>query len=378
MNQDVLFESIRRRIAAAPENSFPFDFERSAQVLGVSRVEGVDNPLFMFDILFGRETAPRYRVVAKQLDPRKTAPDALNREFTLLSRLHVEKRLTDRGYRTPRPLARYDDLRTILMERVDGERLSAYIRRKNSLLSPASRQSLEKTICRCGDFLRIYHSVTKTGDPCIPPESVLEELFGKIRTTYDRLPPQITGSENGSARFLDCLSRAEELMRKTEYQLVIQHGDFYPGNILVDGNNLYLLDFAFSKTGLIHSDIVRFLFMLEFLNPYPQNLFYDFRKIGLYRRVFLDAYTEGAPAFTDMDRLAIHMHKVRCIVLHAHRRYVKYVSSALGGRLYFEALKMIYRRMIQREMQAVASLLSRLSQRMFNRKDFFGKGPRFP
>ncbi|MBU2552537.1 MAG: aminoglycoside phosphotransferase family protein [Proteobacteria bacterium] len=322
----------------------------------VSHAYRSDNPLFLFKIEAPDFEAPVW-IVAKHLLPGKTAEDAGDREMTMLNTLHGRPEMESMDCSVPRPLDHFPDLGTILMERVEGERLTDYMRRKNTLLRPSAGRLILQISERSGKCLRTIHDLAHPPDRGRLPETALDELFGKIqRARADLSRTALVEGRPGESVFRGLMEKAEALVRRNEFRLVRQHGDYYPGNILLQGRRLVIIDFAFSKPGPIHQDISRFLVTLDTLNPYPTHPLYDLTRVRAFKRRFLEGYFGRLDHIRDTDRLMIRLYRVRALLLHARRRLVP-GNAGRRNRLRHEVLGWWYRRMLRRELAGLNRLL---------------------
>jgi len=314
-----------------------------------------DNPIYVFEIRMNSETL-KNTILAKRLLPHITSQEAPKREYEMLKMLYENSTMVERRYFVPRPFDHFDDVRTILIEKVEGTKLTGLIREENKIFSRDSRTMLESFMKKCGDCLKIIHAITSTGKSVTLSSEIFHDLFHKIQTNYGYLIGRNVIVNRIRETFQNLIEKAREKIKQTEFPLVRQHGDYYLGNILVRGEDLIILDFSFTRENIIYHDLSRFLISLDFLNPYPHNFFFNFKNIHIFKKRFLEGYFAEVSDITNMDWLLLYLYNIKNILRHWLRRYDHYSSPRLKGRLYFSALNVIYNRKLREELEEITKL----------------------
>jgi aminoglycoside phosphotransferase (APT) family kinase protein len=81
--------------------------------------------------------------------------------------------------------------------------------------------------------------------------------------------------------------------------LCLHHGDFGPGNIFIDGDEVRVIDFEGWREGLPLEDVAYFALQLELFFSFPL-----LRRLGKrYTAAFLETYIGGEPFDVDLYRL---------------------------------------------------------------------------
>jgi Ser/Thr protein kinase RdoA (MazF antagonist) len=79
----------------------------------------------------------------------------------------------------------------------------------------------------------------------------------------------------------------------------LHHGDFWPGNVFIDGDEVRVIDFEGWREGLPLEDAAYFILQLELFFPLPL-----FQRPGRrYTAAFLETYIGGAPFDAGLYRL---------------------------------------------------------------------------
>jgi aminoglycoside phosphotransferase (APT) family kinase protein len=199
------------------------------------------------------------------------------------------RRAADGRLSLPRPVGYLSSLGLVLQESVDGERLS------NLMAATSVQDNLRLTATAIADL----HAISA-------PLSVRRSAAGDARAvqrlanSLATICPQLAGP---IGRLRDDLA-AEIEARATISGLI--HGDFHPGNVLVDGDRVTLIDLDNIGYGDPAADIGRFLASLRtrslrafgthtalseageaFLQAYLARVSLDVRRVRLYEAAWL-------------------------------------------------------------------------------------------
>ena len=149
--------------------------------------------------------------------------------------------------RVPVLLCALDGQLALVLERIDGTVLGTRIRRDYPFLKnryiPAFRA--------LGSWLALFHAAD---GPTASHHDILERQLAFIRQTLRRAETRIGWRPTRQAhQLVEMLG--EELAARAR-PLKWCHGDFQPDNILVGGQTLHVVDFAFSDAGWKEQDLV--------------------------------------------------------------------------------------------------------------------------
>jgi tRNA A-37 threonylcarbamoyl transferase component Bud32 len=138
----------------------------------------------------------------------------------------------------PRVLLFDEQRATIVMERAPGVPL-------DRLFARADPQQLLPALERAGAWLREMQDATRRD----PDPTVLKDILATARN-----------DANGDPKLLRALDRT-----LGEQPVTGHHGDFWPGNVFVDGGRATVIDFEGFREGLPLEDVAYFLIRVELL-----------------------------------------------------------------------------------------------------------------
>ena len=278
-------ERIRSRIARYfPET--PLD-STSAQVSLRRLGETSSYPLFLAETRAPDGTA---RAIVVKFAPVFDDNNEGLTEYRHLQAMH--DRLGDAGeLRVPRPLDFYADVNALLMEQVGGERLSRVLLRDGGRFAgrDAARR-LEAAVRRCGEWLAVYHRLTRQGETAPFGDEFVarvdEKLALFIRHGFGRVSADLV---------LNTVQTLRAFGRDHRVAVSDQHGDYGPQNAHAGDDFVYVFDLNYHAPAPIYEDIDYFLVTLETMNPYPRQIFFDRGRVQALRAPFLDGYFGAAP-----------------------------------------------------------------------------------
>ena len=165
------------------------------------------------------------------------------------------------------PLAAYGDLGAVFTQAVDAACLSDTIVRAVRW----GGDGLEGTVRGCwlaGRWLRDVQIATEHDKVLRTPERLARPLHTRIERLVALGRAFGLTAEQAEALHRwtdDVAARVPECDRRT----VRAHGDFGPGNLLFDGEHLWVLDFATAHDGPVLLDATRFLHQLRLVGAKP-------------------------------------------------------------------------------------------------------------
>jgi Ser/Thr protein kinase RdoA (MazF antagonist) len=174
--------------------------------------------------------------------------ERIQREFKALAWLH-EALPADGGIRVPEPLLCLPDQLALVMEERPGRTLQQWILAPRADEGP---ERLARAFRTAGSAIARMQQLGARSEQPLDLDGLLAynewrlERLEKLGSISPRLAASVrAASERWSG----------ELRSGGEQPACVTHGDFCPGNLLMDGETLYLLDFAMIGTGSIYHDL---------------------------------------------------------------------------------------------------------------------------
>lgn len=192
--------------------------------------------------------------------------DRVARDYRTTAQLHERLAAAPR-FAVPRPLACYSDLLIVVFEESPGDSLYDVIS-QTARAWPAKHalRALNDHVRSCGEWLRWCHDAHD-----LPERYSIDGMWEYIYLRLARL------AANPRARFSDALhSRVRQFFRglmsrvaSLDLRMTLVHGDFTPGNILVDPSATTVLDWAMAQQGSRYHDLTHFCHQLELFSCKP-------------------------------------------------------------------------------------------------------------
>ena len=175
------------------------------------------------------------------------------------------------GFSVPRPLAYSRDHLMLISEHVDGTRLQDKIIRTARLFARSDAiAELEADCFRSGRWLQKFQQETRTfalarktpgRDDLLDAPAIVRLIVERV----DRLRSSRVLNHAEAHRLVAFAETAARLVKPDESMISGIHADFFPGNVIVDGETVIGIDFVMFRRGSIHFDPTYFIFQLETL-----------------------------------------------------------------------------------------------------------------
>jgi len=227
--------------------------------------------------------------------------DRARRELEVLRRLHGAF-AGESGMGVPRPLLVADD--AVIMEACAGIPLDGMAREVRWRDARASRTTLGPSVNRAGAWLRVFQRATTRAQPAADR---LDRLLTAARADLRACPDAgVRAAVKELERRIDDVAREA---RPALGPVVGRHGDFRPGNVLVDEDRVRVIDFEGFGEGLPAEDVADFLLQLELLHGWPGLA----RAAACLRAAFLEGYGRDRldPRLYRLCRLASAIRELR-------------------------------------------------------------------
>ncbi|GEM_PF-2881592 len=258
-----------------------FGFENDADIQIERQFQRVESEFFVLLVKHKQNMIRLYVKIVKEENFRAgTLLNRLNAEYNCLQATH-EHFKNSQMHLTIRPIAFFPEWRAIITAESPGFVLKTVVMSHTHILSISDTAKLQKTMFLCGKWLRDFHQSVKA-----PTEFEMEGITLYVSRRLEMLEREgLIKIDSGKS-----LSRYLEEIEKAHLSFlprVLLHNDFIPGNILLDGDKIGVLDFSWVGRGCHYFDITAFWLELQRLGETPK---YSKRKVSLLQKAFLEGY----------------------------------------------------------------------------------------
>jgi hypothetical protein len=165
-----------------------------------------------------------------------------------------------------RPIACYDDLLVVVTAEAAGETLLQRLSARAAWFPSARTMAdLTATMAGVGRWLARFHGF-EARDEQISVPKLLDYVDVRLR----RLASEEVITASYRAHILRYLSSLAATVAPCDLREVAIHADMAPGNILVDGTRIVVLDFAMAGRGSYLHDVSRLYLQLDVFRAKPQ------------------------------------------------------------------------------------------------------------
>jgi aminoglycoside phosphotransferase (APT) family kinase protein len=246
------------------------------------------------------------------------------------------------------PVACYPEHLALVTEQVPGATLLDHLMRYAAWLPSASRvEQLAGTMANVGRWVRVFQSID-AGDGTVTAESIRDYVDHRLRKLVTHRPARFgDGERQAVLRHIDALGRQID---PCEFREVPIHADLAPGNILISGERVVVLDFAMAKHGTKLQDLTRLVMQIDLLGIKPQM---SDRVLGELQRALVHGFDASLTPDAPLFRLMTLLHRINHLTTLSVNRY--------GGpaRIYNSFVRRRHRRWLAAELGGRSALVAR-------------------
>jgi hypothetical protein len=201
------------------------------------------------------------------------SPDGLER---MRKRVARDYAATERAYRgllahdglsAVRPIAFFPEDLAIVTEEATGISLDEVLRRSAIWRAKGERlERLKRVFARIGRWVKAFQTIGEPGK-----QISLDDMRQYLDVRLVKLVNVNSASfdESDRRRALHFFDATRGEIKEGDLVEVLIHADLSPGNILVDGERITVLDFAMAKTGPVYHDLTHLFIHIERLKAKP-------------------------------------------------------------------------------------------------------------
>ena len=188
--------------------------------------------------------------------------------FETMARLYQAMAVAP-GLSVVRPLACYPEHLAIVTEGARGVTLLHLLEtRARWWPSRHTLQQLSHSVARIGEWMQQFQRVTSADTSSLSLSEMRAYIDDRLRLLVDI--PKAAFSADDRRRLLNAFDAIAERVEADAIPSVLAHADFALGNVLVDGGDIVVLDFAAPARGARYHDVSHLFMQLDLLNAKPQ------------------------------------------------------------------------------------------------------------
>jgi aminoglycoside phosphotransferase (APT) family kinase protein len=134
--------------------------------------------------------------------------------------------------------------------------------------SPQALHELGSVMSSVGGWLRAFHAIDARDGVLVSLDDMRAYIDVRLRRLLAAQPPRV--DDLGRERTLRYFDRTAALVDTGDLREVLTHSDLAPSNILVNGKDVTVIDFAMVTPGSVFMDVARLYTQLEFLTAKPK------------------------------------------------------------------------------------------------------------
>lgn len=188
----------------------------------------------------------------------------IRNEFEIMRRLWGELR-EHPVFSVARPLVFLPERHALVMSKSPGRQFQSILTRKARFRPGGKTMARLESLCHaCGRWLKWFQW---NADSDLNGKLDLDDMIEKIDYRLERLVDceKADFDEKLRSRTLRRLEMLSQDVAESDLYISAVHGDFFPGNVLANGQKITILDFAMYRTGSVFTDVTYFWHQLDTL-----------------------------------------------------------------------------------------------------------------
>ena len=199
----------------------------------------------------------RYRLESADPAERAFVTARVETDFAVTERIH--RLVAGReGLRAVRPIACFPDDLTVITEEAHGQLLGRVLKRSAWLSGGRAVDNLCTALERVGQWLKVVQTMDGP-----PGRFSLDDMrdYLDVRLVRLRKARALSGRERRA--ILDYFDEQRSKVAEADLMEVPIHGDLCPGNVLVMGSEITVLDLAMTRPGSMYTDLTHMYTHIE-------------------------------------------------------------------------------------------------------------------
>ncbi|MDP3980857.1 MAG: phosphotransferase [Chlamydiota bacterium] len=264
-------------------------------------------------------------------------------EYKMLTLLQSNKKIQKSNYYIPNLLDYFEDFNAIVMEKIEATQIVDYIKDLKPFQKDKHINHVLSIMQQCGQCLRFIHQIIHKETQINVSELFFSETYNDVKRYLRYLASHGLIPNSFAHQIHDLYLAVFKKYSKFTSHLVIAHGDFHVGNIMINEDKIYVIDFPFSKENIIYEDIGCFLTSLMVLYLHPRYFQYRARLMPLMQERFLIGYF-GEESLRISDNIFIQLNIMTQILFNWQKRhaYIKAANFSLKRIIRLFSLNRIY------------------------------------
>ncbi len=199
----------------------------------------------------------RYRLESADPAEREFVTARVETDFAVTQRIH--RLVAGReGLHSIRPIACFPDQLAVITEEAPGELLGRVLKRSAWLSGGRNFDNLCTALERVGQWLKAVQAMDGP-----PGRFSLDEMRGYLDVRLVRLRKVDAISADERQSILDYFDEQRGQVAASDLMEVPIHGDLCPGNVLITGNEITVLDLAMTRPGSMYTDLTHMYTHIE-------------------------------------------------------------------------------------------------------------------
>jgi hypothetical protein len=246
--------------------------------------------------VLGQNREPQHVFIKIYKRADQKLPERLAQEYLILCDLHLPTQ-SGAALSVVKPVRYLSKHLALVTERSHGDSLQ-HVLIRHARWSPTlfTRAELAHACNSCGRWLSHFQHLKRV-DEC--SRAHFDALIGAIEVHLRRLRTNNPAYNKLQSRVMAYVAASARNTDAAGLEITGVHGDFFPGNVIINAQHITVLDFETYRHGPIYADVAYFWYQLQTLALKP---WYSNKLIANLQRAFLNGYHAVKDQEDDVDK----------------------------------------------------------------------------